>query len=421
MNQKPVAVIGAGLSGLCCARLLLEHDIDVILLEAQDDIGGRMRTDHVDGFLLDRGFQVLQTAYPEAAAQLDYHSLRLHNFEPGALIRTQGRMIEMSDPWRRPAKLLSTAFNGIGTISDRLKLAKLRWHVTHTSIDDLWQEPESTTQEYLRKTCGLSSDMVDRFFRPWFSGVFLEKELTTSSRFFRFLFRIFAMGDASLPEQGMGAIPKQLAARLSPSMIRLSAPVDSLVDGHRVRLKSGEYIDCRAIVLAVEGPEASRLTGGMIRSPEARATTCFYYAAQQPPFRESLLVLNGDSEGPINNLCVVSNVAKNYAPAGQSLISVSVVGKPEAPAEDLENSVCRQLKQWYGLQVDSWSLLRRYDIPFALPYQPPHFRDGLSQTARLMEGVYHCGDYSETASIQGAMFSGRKTAQALLTELFVTS
>ena len=258
MKAKPVVVIGAGLSGLCCARELLKQHRDVIVLEAQDDIGGRVRTDHVDGFLLDRGFQVLQTAYPEAAVQLDYHGLCLHNFEPGALIRTQGRMVEMSDPWRRPTKLWSTACNGIGTFSDRLKLAKLRWHVTHTSPEELWQEPESTTYDYLRTTCGLSSDMVDRFFRPWFSGVFLESDLATSSRFFRFLFRIFAIGDASLPRQGMGAIATQLAAGLSQSMLRLSSPVDLLVDGQRVRLKSGELIDCCAVVLAVEGPEASR-------------------------------------------------------------------------------------------------------------------------------------------------------------------
>jgi phytoene dehydrogenase-like protein len=417
MKQRPVIIIGAGLAGLCCARILLKHDIDVVLLEAQDDIGGRVRTDHVEGFLLDRGFQVLQTAYPEAAAQLDYQALRIHHFEPGALIRTQGRMVEMSDPWRRPSKLLSTAFNGIGTLADRLKLAKLRWHVTHTSIDDLWQEPESTTWEYLSKTCGLSSDMVDRFFRPWFSGIFLEKDLTTSSRFFRFLFRIFAMGDASLPEEGMGAIPRQLAAGLAPSTIRLSAPVDSLVNGHRVRLRSGEFVECRAIVLAVEGPEASRLTGGMIRASEARATTCFYYAAPRAPFHEPLLVLNGDNEGPINNLCVVSNVAKSYAPAGQALISVSVIGEPESGSDDVEDSVRRQLKEWFGASVDSWSLLKRYYIAYALPSQPAHFQDGLPLPIRLFDHVYHCGDYSETASIQGAMISGRKTAQALIADL----
>lgn len=338
---------------------------------------------------------------------------RLHFIAAGFIAQmtmfpVEGRMVEMSHPWRRRAKLLATAFNGIGTLSDRLKLAKLRWHVTHTSIDDLWQKPESTTEEYLRTTCGLSSDMVDRFFRPWFSCVFLETDLTTSSRFFGFLFRMFAMGDASFPKEGMGAIPRQLAARLPPSMIRLSAPIDSLVDDHRLRLKSGEYIDCRPIVLAVEGPEASRLTGGMIRSPAGRATTCFYYGAPQPPFGESLLVLNGDHHGPINNLCVVSNVAKTYAPAGQSLISVSVVGEPESGSDDAENGVRRQLREWFGASVDSWSLLKRYNIPYALPSQPAHFRDGIPMPLRLVEGVYHCGEYSDTGSIQGAMMSGRK-------------
>lgn len=424
MKSKPVIVVGAGLSGLCCARLLLKNNIDVVVLDAQDDVGGRVRTDHVDGFLLDRGFQVLQTAYPEANAQLDYDSLRLQSFDPGALIRTQGRMVEMSDPWRKPSKLLSTAFNGIGTFRDRLKLAKLRWHVTQTSVDELWREPESTTLEYLRRTCGLSDDMVNRFFRPWFSGVFLEKDLSTSSGFFKFLFRIFALGDASLPEQGMSAIPRQLAAELTADRLRLSTSVDSLstsvnsmVDRHHVRLRNGESIDCRAIVLAVEGREASRLTSGMIHTPEFRATTCFYFAAPQAPFAEPLLVLNGDNEGPINNLCVVSNVAKSYAPAGQALISASVVGKELMDSSDLNNSVRQQLRQWFGSQVDAWSLLRRYDIPIALPAQQAGFRESLSGQSRLGDGLYYCGDYCETASIQGAMVSGRKAAENIIADL----
>ena len=417
MTSKPVVVIGAGLSGLCCARHLLRHNFDVLVLEAQDDVGGRVRTDLVDGFQLDRGFQVLQTAYPEAATQLDYDSLRLHSFAPGALIRTRGRMVEMSDPWRRPAKLLSTAFNGIGKFSDRLKLAKLRWHVTHTSIEDLWCEPESTTQDYLLKTCGLSKDIVDRFFRPWFSGVFLEKDLSTSSRFFRFLFRIFALGDASLPEQGMSAIPRQLAADLSPPMLRLSTAVDSLQSTQCVRLKSGESIDCRAIVLAVEGREASRLTNGTIPLPEFNSTTCFYFAASNPPFNEPLLLLNGDNEGPINNLSVVSNVARNYAPAGQALISASVAGKLVMNSSDLIASVRQQMRRWFGSQIDSWSLLRSYEIPMALPRLRAGFSDSASRTPLSSSGVYHCGDYCETSSIQGAMLSGRKTAEAVIAGL----
>ena len=417
MKSRPVVVIGAGLSGLCCARVLLKHNIDVLVLEAQDDVGGRVRTDLVDGFQLDRGFQVLQTAYPEAAAQLDYDSLRLHSFAPGALIHTRGRMIEMSDPWRRPAKLLSTAFNGIGNFTDRLKLAKLRWHATHTSIDDLWREPESTTHDYLKKTCGLSDDMIDRFFRPWFSGVFLEKDLSTSSRFFRFLFRIFALGDASLPEQGMSAIPQQLAADLTASTLRLNTAVDSLVSSQCVRLTTSESIECRAIVLAVEGKEASRLSNGTIPLPEFNSTTCFYFAASHSPFQETLLLLNGDNEGPINNLSVVSNVARSYAPAGQALISASVTGKLPLNSNELNASVRQQLRRWFGSQVDSWAMLRSYEIPMALPRQRAGFSDNMSRTPQCSAGLYHCGDYCETASIQGAMFSGRRTAEAVIADL----
>lgn len=413
MKQEPVVIIGAGLAGLCCARRLVQDGVPVLVLEAQDGVGGRVMTDIVDGFRLDRGFQVMQTAYSEATAQLDYAALNLRRFEPGAMIRTEGRFVTMSDPWRRPGRLLSTALNGIGTFSDRLKLAKLRWHVTHSTDAELWSEPESTTRDYLRTTCGLSEDMISRFFRPWFAGVFLENELTTSSRFFRFLFRTFALGDASLPENGMSAIPEQLASSLPPATLRLSTRVD-FVEGRQVRLTGGELINSRCVVLAVEGPEASRLTAGQIRTPEARSTCCFYFSALRPPFTEPLLVLNGDGNGPVNNLSVVSNVAKTYAPGGRSLISVSVVEPERFSEENLESDVRRQLNEWYGPQVNDWSLLRRYDIPFALPSQPAHFRDDGPASAEAVPGVYRCGDYCETASIQGAMISGRHVAEAIL-------
>ena len=226
-----------------------------------------------------------------------------------------------------------------------------------------------------------------------------------------------ALGDASLPEQGMSAIPRQLAAGLTPSMLRLSTAVDSLVSSQCVRLGTGESIDCRAIVLAVEGKEAARLTNGMIPLPEFNSTTCFYFAASHPPFNEPLLLLNGDNDGPINNLSVVSNVAKNYAPAGQALISASVTGKLAMKSGDLSTSVLQQLRRWFGSQVDSWSMLRKYEIPMALPSQRAGFSDGASRTPLSSAGVYHCGDYCETSSIQGAMLSGRKTAEALIADL----
>ncbi len=416
MSAKPVVIIGAGLAGLSCARHLVRQGVEVLLLEAQDDFGGRVRTDLVDGFRLDRGFQVLQTAYPEAKRQLDYAALQLRNFEPGALIRTNGKTVKMADPWRRPQAVLSTAFNEVGSFADRLRLARLRWHVTQSTIETLWAEPDSTTFDYLRTTCGFSSDMIDRFLRPWFAGVFFERELATSSRFFRFIFRMFAIGDAALPTDGMGAMSKQLAIEIPGSMCRLSTRVESIDDGV-VRLAGGEVINASAIVLAVEGPEASRLTGGQIPSPVSRSTTCFYYAAPQPPITESLLVLNGDQTGPINNLCVPSNVSPSYAPAGQSLVSVSVVGSKENESTGLELEVRRQLRDWFGSDVDRWSILRSDHIRHALPSQPAHFRDRGTLKPKLADALYCCGDYCETASIHGALLSGRHTAETVLVDL----
>jgi phytoene dehydrogenase-like protein len=411
MNLKPVVIIGAGLAGLCCARTLQKQGCNFVLLEAGNEVGGRVRTDVVDGFRLDHGFQVFQTAYPEAQQQLNYGALRLRSFDPGALIRTGGKQVLMSDPWRRPQDLLATLMNGVGTFSDRLKLARLRWRVTRGSLDELWAQPDSSTEQYLRETTGLSADMVDRFFRPWFTGVFLEDRLATSSRFFRFIFRMFALGDAALPEDGMGAIPKQLAESLPASQIRLNTKVDS-VQGLRVQLQSGETIESQAIVMAVDGPEAARLTQGAIRSPEFHSTTCFYYSASQPPFDRKLLMLNGDRTGPINNLCVPSNVAPSYAPTGRSLISVSVVGSKQ-DSQDLEPSVRRQLRDWFGNQTDQWSLLRSYLIRHALPNQSAPFRD-TPASSKIATDLYQCGDHCETASIHGAMVSGRKAAEAVL-------
>ena len=415
MSAKPVVIVGAGLAGLCCAKHLVARGIDVLLLESQDDVGGRVRTDLVQGFRLDRGFQVLQTAYPEARQQLDYAALKLKNFEPGALIMTRGKTVRMSDPWRRPTQAFSTAFNNVGDLGDRWRLAKLRWHVTKRSMEELMSEPDSSTMDYLRSHCGFSSDIIERFFLPWFGGVFFEQELSTSSRFFKFIFRIFAIGDASLPEEGMGAITHQLASAIPPTARRLSTPVDSL-DELRVRLKSGETIESRAVILAVEGPEASRLTRGIVQAPESRRTTCLYFAAAQPPLEAAILVLNGDGTGPINNLSVPSNVAPSYAPPGQALVSVSIIGSKANTSANLLNEVRQQLRAWYGKQVDRWSLLGRYDIHHALPSQPPQYRNVPAPLPRLAEGLYRCGDYCETASIQGAMLSGRRAAECLLSD-----
>ncbi len=408
-----VVVVGAGLAGLSCARTLQEHGVGVTVIEASDAIGGRVRTDRLSGFLFDRGFQVLQTAYPEARRVLDYAALKLQPFYPGALVFREGRFDRVADPWRRPQHALSTLLSPLGTLSDKLRVARLQQRVSGLTLEQLFDQPESSTMEALRRK-GFTNSMIEGFFRPFFAGVFLETELETSSRLFEFVFRIFASGDTALPAEGIGAIPQQIAAVLPKGAIMTGMRVESIRDGG-VRLESGEELRSDAVVIATGVHEAARLLGDPGESA-TRGVTCLYFAAQEPPVREAILVLNGERRGPVANLCVLSQVARSYAPPDEELISVTVLGIPQDERQ-LEAAVCQQLTEWLGKKVKNWRHLRTYRIPQALPAQLPPLHHPLRQRVCLRQGLFVCGEYGGVASIQWAMFSGRRAAEAVLEEV----
>lgn len=413
MADTSVLIVGAGLAGLVCAKELVARGIAVQIVEASDSVGGRVRSDLVNGFTLDRGFQVLQTAYPEARRQFDYSTLDLKPFEPGAIIRSQGKWLTMSDPWRRPSQIWASMFNGVGTIADRVRLAALRFRLRRASIESIENSPDIPTIDYLAKTVGLSSDLIERFMRPWFSGVFLENDLATSSRFFQFTFKMFATGDASLPAKGMGELPRQLASALPTSIIRLNTKVQSAT-ATTVTLTTGETLRGQAVVLAVEGPEASRLTNNAVERTDSRSTVCDYFAAEQAPLPNPALILAGDADGPISHMCIPSNVAPSYAPPGMSLIGVSMVGDGD-PDGELTNTVQRQLVDWFGSAAGKWERIARYRIRHALPAQKAGAKRSVLN--RLPDGPYICGDHRQAPSIQGALLSGRLTAESVASDL----
>ena len=226
MLNPEVTIIGGGLSGLCCARRLHESGVSFQLLEASEEVGGRVRTDEVNGFLLDRGFQVLLTAYPEAQEILDYDALNLARFAPGALVRYRGRFHRFTDPWRSPRHLFATASSPIGSLTDKLRVARLRSRVCRSSLDKLFQRPETTTINALRQE-GFSQRFIESFFRPFLGGVFLERDLNTSSRMFDFVFRMFATGNVVLPAGGIGEIARQIANKLPDETLRTGASVET--------------------------------------------------------------------------------------------------------------------------------------------------------------------------------------------------
>lgn len=405
--SSPVVVVGAGVAGLTCAGWLARRGVDVVVLEASDGVGGRVRTDLVEGFRLDRGFQVLLTGYPEVPAALDLPALALARFEPGALVRHGGRFHRVVDPWRRPLRALATLASPVGTLADKRRTAVLRREVVSSRPEDLLARPETTAAARLAER-GFSPQAVDRFFRPFFGGVFLEAALETSSRWLEYLFRVFATGDAALPAEGMGAVAAQLAARLPAGSIRLACRAEA-VSGNRVTLTTGEPVGARAVVVAVEGPEAAVLLG--VKAAPSRAVTCLHFAAERDPVSEPILVLNGEGRGLVNDLAVLSSVAPTYAPPGAALVHATVLGA--GPVD--EGAVRAELSTWFGPEVARWRLLRSRAIPHALPaYVPP---TSSRRDARVGPGLFVAGDHWATPSLEGALASGRRAAEAVLAAL----
>lgn len=411
LANRDVIVVGAGLAGLACARRLSKEGFSVTVLEACDRIGGRLKTDRVDGFVLDHGFQVLQRAYSEAKKTLNYPLLALRAFDSGAVIRFRKRFYRVADPLRCPRYALETLLSPVGAPGDKWRLVWLVNRIRRMDDRVLFRRPEMPTLDYLRKE-GFSDRMIETFFRPFFSGVCLDPNISASSRVFKFVFKILALGDAALPAKGMAAIPSQLAAEIPEGSIRTATPVDAIGEGW-VMLEGGQRMSCRAVVVATNGPQARRLLQTGVLGPSC-GVHCLYFAASEPPLRDKLLVINGDGDGLINNLSVVSNVAPSYAPRGQSLIVVTVLHASVEDPESLERDVREELARWYGETTRIWRLLKTFYIAHGLPLQSPPTPDPLGVDPRVKKGVYVCGEYQNVPSIQWALYSGRKAAEVVI-------
>jgi phytoene dehydrogenase-like protein len=431
-GRKPAVtlIVGAGLAGLAAACTLQDAGEAFLLCEAGDAVGGRVRTDEVDGFLLDRGFQVFLTAYPEAQRLLDYPALRLKSFYAGAYLAWQGKLRLMADPWRHPVDALRSLTAGPATWGDRLRIGRLRLQGSAAGIVRVardWRAPRGTgqpspsTQDRLQAE-GFSGPFRKAFLEPFFRGIFLDPALRTSADLFRFVFGMMAQGETTVPEDGMEAIPRQLAQRIPAAALRLNHRCVALemdaAGGGRARFEtgqvSGETVSLLwdRMILAVEEPAACELLGWP--APRAaRQTTSIYFAAQQNPLKRQALVLFGEN-GPVNHLAVLSAVAPSYAPPGQHLLVANLVGQAVTDAEAVLPAIRNQLLPWFGEQVNRWRYLRAVSVPFAQPNQDADLGGRNPQRGPLTPGVVLAGDFTTNASIDGALYSGVRAAQSLL-------
>ncbi|KJL30083.1 NAD(P)/FAD-dependent oxidoreductase [Microbacterium oxydans] len=409
-----VIVIGAGLSGLRCAGLLAAQGLDVVVLEAADAVGGRQRTDIVNGFRLDRGFQVLNPAYPALRRALDLDSLALGSFPVGVRVRTETGMAELRHPIRHPFSIIASLRSGLVTGADAVALARWAAPALLQPISRLAQNDVSLREGW--DAAGLRGPLRTAVLEPFLAGVLAERHGETSNAFAQRLVRYFALGRPGLPAQGIAAVPAQLAAnaRGAGADIRLEARVErvsTIGDGVEVEVAGGDSMRAARVVVAV-GPDAVADLTGLPR-PSTNGLQTWWFAAASPPTASALLTVDGRGRGPVVNTVVMTHTVPSYAPAGRHLIAATcLLPNGSTPAD--ESDVRHHLSEIWDVDVTAWETIRRDDIVDALPAQ----RAPLSapRSPRFGDRLYVAGDHRDTASIQGALASGERTARAVLTD-----
>lgn len=406
-----IVIIGAGISGLTCAKYLKDKGIEAMVLEASDNVGGRVRTDKVDGYKLDRGFQVLLTSYPEAIKILDYKALNLKILPSGARIRIGNHYHVMPNPLKKWTTAPQALLAPVGNLWDKLKVLQLNLNLRNAVEPNAAASVKKQTTLAFLKEFGYSDTIINCFFKPFFRGVFLENDLKTDVQFFKFLFSQFAKGNVVVPEDGMQAIPEQLASRLSPNQIRLQTRV-AKIEGKVIYLENGETISAQTIVLATDANTTSRFLGKS-ETTLYNSTDCLYFACDSPSklFKIPYLIINANKYELIDHVVDLSAFSFSYAPTGKTLISVSLVGKNSFGERELIEKVQQELNRWFDKKY-VWQHLQTYRIPEALPqyFEAP----SSSKSLKINDFTYQCGDHTAYPSLNAAMKSGREVAEMIL-------
>jgi protoporphyrinogen oxidase len=405
MNKKEykIHIIGAGISGLIAARVLEDSGFNPVVIEATDRAGGRVKTDILNGFQLDHGFQVLLTSYPAAQKYLDFEALDLQLFLPGASVFKNKKQKIIGDPLRDLSLLFPTLLSGIGSLSDKLRILKLNNYLKKKSLSAIFSDPEQSTFSYL-KAYGFSTNIISEFFKPFFSGIFLETQLETSSRMFEFIYKMFGEGDASIPKAGIEAIPMQLLQNLNHTTFNYTTKVASIKDGEVV-LENGTKLESHFTIVATE---ASSLISNL-RNQATQWKSCdnLYFETDKRVIQDKLIGLIATEGTLINNIFYPTSL-QTASESSKELLSVTVIDNQNLSKEMLIEEVKKELSEHCG--IDSCQFIKQYTIPMALPRLENLKYEMLASETRLTTSVFLAGDTQLNGSLNAAMISGERAA-----------
>ncbi len=409
MMKPKIAIIGAGLAGLYCCKLLLKNGYEVEVFEKSNRVGGRMKTDKLDGYLLDHGFHVLQTGYPFSSKVIDYDRLEVKPFQPGAMVikssTSRSKIWRLSDPFRRPFKAIRDSLGFFASPLDMLRVLRMRHKIRKIPYEDIFGNGNLSTEEWLREQ-NFSQRFIDRFFYPLFSGIFLESELRTDERMFKFVFRSMSDGDMVIPKNGIQAVPELIAQDIPPEVINLNSNVD--LNSNQSISIDGEIKNYDAVIIAFDNREKK----------SNKHVWTLYFSADKSPLKGEYIMLNSEvrtNKKLISYLAVPSDVQENYAPIGKSLICITVLGERAdslglKSGDEIKLAVKSELEQWFGGQTLSWDCISVQHIKSALPETDSQVFGNPNNS--IFD--YRCGDYMTHGSVEGTLLSAQKTIELLM-------